>query len=165
MNESDQPTLAERMAELTFELLEQCQVKQERVAGNVGLTVAEFKLIRCVRSDTLVSAGELARRMQLSSSRLTRILDGMVRKNLVVRESASDDRRVVQVRLTEKGAELQHNLNSKYLQTHADIMELLPEEARDSVIMAMEKLRDAMEEWVKEERDVPAESPPAPARR
>jgi DNA-binding MarR family transcriptional regulator len=88
--------------------------------------------------------------MQLSSSRLTRILDGLVRKNLVAREIAPDDRRVVQVRLTDRGVSTRHDLNSQYLQTHVDIMHLLPDEPWESVIMAMEKLREAMTEWVKE---------------
>jgi DNA-binding MarR family transcriptional regulator len=144
MQGPEKSRIAERMAELTIELLEQCQVKQERIADNLGLTVAEFKLLRVFRNDTMVTAGDLARRMQLSSSRLTRILDGLVRKEVVTREVAPDDRRVVQVRLTERGGHLQRELSSQYLQTHVDILELLPDGAGDSVIVAMEKLRDAL---------------------
>ena len=149
MNRPEDLGLAEKMADLTFSLLEQCQVKQERIAATLGLTVSEFKLLRALKQEGPMPAGELARRIELSSSRLTRILDGMVRKGIVARVPAEDDRRVVEVSLTEGGRRIQRTMNEKYVQTHQDILGLLPPGGGDSVIVALEKLGEAMREWVK----------------
>ena len=149
MNEIGNSDLAEKMAELTFRLLDQCQQKQEQIAGNLGLTVAEFKLMRAFRQDRKLSAGELARRVELSSSRMTRILDGMVMKGIVTREAASDDRRVIEVTLTDRGSSVQQDLNDRYIRTHEDILGHLPSGAGASVITALEKLGEAMEDWQK----------------
>lgn len=147
MKDIEKDKQAEKMADLTFALLEHCQLKQEQMANNLDLTVAEFKLIRSFKDDQNLSVGELAKRMELSSSRLTRILDGLVEKKFVVRELAVRDRRMMEVKLTASGKKIQEAINEIYIKTHRDILELLPPGADESVIFAMEKLRDAMKEW------------------
>jgi DNA-binding MarR family transcriptional regulator len=126
-------------------------VKQERIAATLGLTISEFKLLRSLRKEGVVAAGDLAKRVELSSSRLTRILDGMVKKGIVTREAAQDDRRVIEVSLTEDGKRIQQTLEEKYVATHQDILDLLPPGGGESVIVALEKLGEAMQEWVKQE--------------
>lgn len=138
---------AEKMADVTFRLLDRCQEKQERIARSLGLTVAEFRLLRTFRGEAVLSVGELARGMGLSNSRLTRILDGLVDKEVVTREVSSQDRRVIIVELTPRGREIQKTLTERYLRTHQEILDLLPEGAVESVITAMEKLEEAMHEW------------------
>jgi DNA-binding MarR family transcriptional regulator len=135
------------MADVTFRLLDQCQEKQEKIARSLGLTVAEFRLLRSFKGEAVLGVGELARRMELSNSRLTRILDGLVEKDVVTREVSRQDRRVIMVELTPRGDEIQRLLSERYLKTHQDILELLPEGAVESVITAMEKLAEAMNEW------------------
>lgn len=137
----------EKMADVTFRLLDQCQEKQEKIARSLGLTVAEFRLLRSFKGEAVLGVGELARRMELSNSRLTRILDGLVEKDVVTREVSRQDRRVIMVELTPRGDEIQRLLSERYLKTHQDILELLPEGAVESVITAMEKLAEAMNEW------------------
>ena len=94
-----------------------------------------------------MSVGDLARRMELSNSRLTRILDGLVEKEVVTREVSRQDRRVIVVQLSMRGKMTQNTLSERYLRTHQEILDLLPEGAIDSVIAAMEKLEEAMHEW------------------
>jgi DNA-binding MarR family transcriptional regulator len=148
---ADQASLAEEMADLTFALLERCQEKEERIAGNIGLTVSEFKVLRQFRSDSELSAGELARRTEVSSSRLTRILDGLEEDGVILRHLASGDRRVMEVALTEKGRRIQTDLRRWYIQTHEDILDLLPVGTGESVIFALRKLNQAIQEWANEQ--------------
>lgn len=142
--------LAEQMADLTYELLENCQIKIERTAHKLNLTVAEFKLLRSIRDDEMLSAGELARRLTLSSSRITRIIDGLVKKGIVKKEVGGKDRRVVEIQLTPGGKETRDQLKAMYVNVHQDIISRLPSDAGESVVLAMEKLREATEEWIKE---------------
>jgi DNA-binding MarR family transcriptional regulator len=138
---------AEQMADLTFALLERCQEKQETMADALALTVAEFKVIRCFRGDTSITAGELARRMLLSNSRLTRILDGLVGKSLITRSPGTIDRRVMEVALTPKGRTAARKIEQTYIQTHQRILENIPSAARESVLSAMEELGEALQKW------------------
>jgi DNA-binding MarR family transcriptional regulator len=141
--------LAEHMADLTYELLENCQIKIERTAHKLKLTIAEFKLLRSIQNDEKLSAGELARRLGLSSSRITRIIDGLVQKNMVRKDVGGRDRRVVDIQLTPFGIETRDQLKEMYISVHEDILSILPSDASESVIAAMEKLRRATQEWIK----------------
>lgn len=142
--------LAEQMADLTYELLENCQIKIERTAERLNLTVAEFKVLRSVQDEEVLSAGDLARRLGLSSSRITRIIEGLVKKGLVKKESGGSDRRVVHLRLTSAGVQTRDQLRLMYVTVHQDIIDLLPSDASESVMAAMEKLREATHKWVKQ---------------
>ncbi|MCX6142919.1 MAG: MarR family transcriptional regulator [Ignavibacteriales bacterium] len=142
--------LAEQLADLTYELLENCQIKIERTAHKLNLTVAEFKLLRSIGNSERVAAGELARRLGLSSSRLTRIIDGLVAKKIVKKSTGGKDRRVVEIQLTSEGVQTCDQLRLMYITVHQDIIGLLPSDAGESVILAMQKLRSATHEWIKE---------------
>lgn len=107
--------LAQRLADLTSELLENCQLKIERTVERLNLTVAEFKLLQSMRNNKVLPAGELAKRIGVSSSRLTRILDGLVGKGFVRREVDKKDRRVVDVMLTAGGEKVKAELRTIYL--------------------------------------------------
>lgn len=137
------------MADLTFALLEHCEVKRQRMAETLRLTIAEFKLLLLMHEDDGIAAGELARRMEISNSRLTRIIDGLVRKKLLTRAVSTADRRVMRVGLTASGRAIRGELRKSYVRTHEDIIRLLPKGADRSVIFAMERLLDAMKTWVK----------------
>jgi len=139
--------LARKMADLTFRLLDQCQAKQEKIAENLGLTVAEFRILRAFEGSRTLPMGELTRRAELSSSRMTRILDGMVRKEIVTRQAAADDRRVIDVMLTERGLAIQRMLSDRHVRTHEEILHHLPPGTGPSVIVALEKLGEALKEW------------------
>lgn len=139
--------VAERLADLTFELLERCQEKREEIASKIGLTVAEFKALRLFGANESLSVGELAGRLELSSSRLTRILDGLVQRGLITRETATSDRRLMELRLTDEGRRVKQRLSEQYVQTHLEIISELPQGGPDSVVFALERLRDAMKSW------------------
>jgi DNA-binding MarR family transcriptional regulator len=142
--------LAEQMADLTYELLENCQLKIERTAEKLKLTVAEFKLLRSLQEGEMLSAGALAKRMGLSSSRITRIIDGLLKKGMVKKEAGGKDQRIVDIGLTPVGIAARSQLKAMYVSVHEEIINLLPSDAGESVIRAMEKLRQATREWVKE---------------
>ena len=142
--------LAEQLADLTYELLENCQIKIERTAHKLKLTVAEFKLLRSISENEKVAAGELAKRMGLSSSRLTRIIDGLVTKAIVRKGVGGRDRRVVEIQLTPTGIQTRDQLKQMYITVHEEIINLLPSDAGESVVHAMQKLRMATHEWIKD---------------
>lgn len=72
---------AEQLANLTFSLLANCQEKEVRLAEIHGLTQAEFRCLRLFNSEETVNNKKIAERMNLSPSRLTRIIDGLVKKS------------------------------------------------------------------------------------
>ena len=93
---------AERLANLTFSLLANCQEKEVRLAEIHNLTQAEFRCLRLFGTDESVNNKQIAERMNLSPSRLTRIIDGLVEKEYINREIDPNDRRNMRVMLSQK---------------------------------------------------------------
>jgi DNA-binding MarR family transcriptional regulator len=147
MNDTALPVEAEQLAELTLSLLEHCQTRVGGLAGALHLTVAEFRTLRSFGNDQALEAGTLASRVGLSPSRLTRILDSLVEHGYIVRRSEPLDRRIVRATLTAKGLRMRTRLREELTRTHAEILRLLPEGGAASVLLALQKLNEAMAEW------------------
>jgi DNA-binding MarR family transcriptional regulator len=147
MQTTDKRELAGKMADLTFRMLEDCTLKQEYMAEREGLSISEFRCLHSFQSDHVMNIKEIAHRMGLTSSRLTRILDGLVLKRFVKRTTDKNDRRVINISLTEKGLNLVNLLNGHVLSVHEDILSTIPVAIQNDVINALQHLANAMNTW------------------
>jgi len=139
---------AESLANLTFVLLANCQEKEARLAEIHNLTQAEFRCLRLFGSDESINNKAIAERMNLSPSRLTRIIDGLVQKEYIIREIDPNDRRNMRVSLSKKGQLLVQQLNKAYIDIHKDILQDIDEEQHQPLITAMTYFLSALEKWI-----------------
>jgi DNA-binding MarR family transcriptional regulator len=140
---------AERLANLTFSLLANCQEKEVRLATIHSLTQAEFRCLRLFGTDESVNNKKIAERMNLSPSRLTRIIDGLVEKEYILREIDPEDRRNMRVMLSKRGRQLVNQLNKAYVQIHSEILQDIEISQHEPLIIAMQHLLEALENWLK----------------
>src|SRR5262249_32315826 len=71
------------------------------------ITLPQFDvLVQLARQGEGLSFVELSRKLLVTSGNLTGIIDRLERDGFVAREPDASDRRVVRIRLTEKGSEL-----------------------------------------------------------
>jgi len=139
---------ANKLADLTFSLLASCQEKENRLAEQHGLTQAEFRCLRLFSANENVNNKQIAERMGLSPSRLTRIIDGLVKKGYINREIDNSDRRNMRVYLSSKGVEIVELLNKAYVNIHQEILEDIDESQHQPLITAMTNLLSALERWI-----------------
>ena len=140
---------AERLAHLTFSLLANCQEKEVRLAEVHNLTQAEFRCLRLFGKDENLNNKHIAERMKLSPSRLTRIIDGLVKKEYINREIDPNDRRNMRVNLSRRGKQLVQQLNKAYVNIHNEILEDIDVSQHEALITAMDHLLSALENWLK----------------
>jgi DNA-binding MarR family transcriptional regulator len=74
----------------------------------------------------------------------------LIQKRIVKKSVGGKDRRVVEIQLTPEGTQIRGQLKLMYVTVHQEIIDLLPSDAGESVIHAMQKLRTATQEWIKE---------------
>ena len=139
---------AEKLANLTFSLLANCQEKEVRLAEIHNLTQAEFRCLRLFGSDEVMNNKSIAERMKLSPSRLTRIIDGLVEKEYVIREIDNNDRRNMKVSLSNKGKSLVNQLNKAYVDIHREILMDIDESQHTPLITALMHLLAALDKWL-----------------
>lgn len=95
-------TLAARLTEILDSLLADChlEIKHESVA--FGLTASQYHALQAI-GDDLLPMQQLARKMLVSASTATRVVQQLVDKQLVVRNLDEKDRRTIRVHLSRKG--------------------------------------------------------------
>jgi DNA-binding MarR family transcriptional regulator len=143
---------AASLSNLTFNLLARCQEKENRLAEAHNLLEAEFKCFRFMSSEESLNNKEIAKRMKLSPGRITRIMDGLVKKEYMQRVIDKDDRRNMKLSLSRKGKNLSHKLNGAYIKIHKEILQEIDASQHKSLLVAMEHLHAAVERWLQKPR-------------
>jgi DNA-binding MarR family transcriptional regulator len=148
MKEDEMVKDASRLANLTFTLLSTCQQKESILAEQYGLTQSEFRCLKMFDKKETINNKTIAKRMNLSASRLTRIIDGLVAKGYTEREINPSDRRNMDVNLSKKGTNLVQKLNLAYVNIHKELLEDIEESQHKPLIYDMTNLLGAMERWL-----------------
>ncbi len=103
-------------------------------ARRANLTSPQLTVIKILETFGDLSLTELSERIRAQNSTVTGIIDRMEREDLVVRERSKEDRRVVYIRLSEKGARLARQIQVEPMEifrgallslSHADLKDLL----------------------------------------
>ncbi|MGB5846983.1 MAG: MarR family transcriptional regulator [Ignavibacteriaceae bacterium] len=139
---------AEHLANLTFNLLARCQEKEAWLAEAHGLFLAEFRCLRLFGSDESLNNTQISKRMKLSPSRLTRIIDTLVQKGYMKREIEQYDRRNMRVFLSRRGKILTNKLNKAFVDIHYEILKDIDVSQHEPLITAMGHLQLAIEKWL-----------------
>ena len=77
----------------------------KRLERQAGLTVPQILIMQAVQEAGVLQVSEIARRVSLSHSTVTSVLDRLEKKEVVQRNKIETDHRVVRVTLTIKGME------------------------------------------------------------
>ena len=104
------------------------------LASQFGLTGPQLTVIKLLETFENLSLSSLSERIRAQNSTVTGIIDRMEREGLVRRERSTTDRRVVHIRLSEKGQKLAKQIQVEPMEifrgalqslTHADLRDLL----------------------------------------
>lgn len=104
------------------------------MAREVGLTGPQLTVLKLLETFQDLSLSSLSERIRAQNSTVTGIIDRMEREGLVCRERSKSDRRVVYIKLTEKGTKLAREIRVEPLEifrsaltslTHSDLRDLL----------------------------------------
>jgi MarR family transcriptional regulator, organic hydroperoxide resistance regulator len=118
--------------------------RAEKVCFNVTLTQAYT--IGVIRDRGMLTMSELSQELGLAVSTLTRIHDVLVRDGIVCRYHDEQDRRKVNICLTEKGKELAQKLEACSEQFWSKILTAIPEDKKDEMTEILKLILNALEE-------------------
>lgn len=108
-----------------------------------SVTLAQCVVLLDIDEHEMETVGQLASHLRLDSSTLSRTVDGLVRKHLVVRERDESDRRVVWVSLSAEGASLCAEIHKNNDAFARSVLERIPEAERSNVLRCFELLVQA----------------------
>jgi len=121
----------------------------EMATGEYGITSSQFHTIRHIsKGDASVSA--LADCMHVSRPNVSRAVDELVQNGLVNRKRDPDDRRNIQLSLTDKGKKMIKNLHKKYGGILADQFSILSDEELRTLSSALESMKKVINHSIQE---------------
>lgn len=99
-------------------LLKRSQIKLAKAVdvalASLDITHAQGSIVLMLHSGNYSTAAELARELYIDSASITRMLDRLEKRGLIVRMPRGDDRRVINLKLSEEGTKLANQLPSLY---------------------------------------------------
>jgi DNA-binding MarR family transcriptional regulator len=110
-----------------------------------GITVEQFHILRHIRKGAS-SVSDLAEVRQISRPGVSQIVDMLVDKGLVDRQRHPDDRRYVQLELTQEGDRLLDAIFKKNQAWMMEKMAVLTPAELDEIMRALEMLRKTFDE-------------------
>lgn len=120
-----------------FQVVNEYSKKAER---QTGLTGPQLWAIKMIDETAPIKVSELARRMYLHPATVVGILDRLESRNLVSRTRSKEDRRVVEVELTDLGQELVTQAPEVVQGLLVHGLETLPQEELLTIASGLEQL-------------------------
>ena len=97
------------------------------LAKTTGLTAPQILVLQTIREKEAISVGEVANEISLSQATVTSILDRLEKRQLVYRERSQQDKRKVNVYLTNQGVDVLKQapmpLQDQFTRQFADLQE------------------------------------------
>ena len=120
--------------------------------ADLGLTMTQVRVLYTLQTEDGMAAGELAERLNVRPSTVTRIVDRLVRNKLVARDVDESDRRLVRHRLTKKGADVFRELRSMGRERLTRVFDRLDDKQVERVVEALRDLIEAVEAVASEDQ-------------
>ena len=122
-----------------------CQERVSYQSKKFELTPAELRSLLLFKDERYLTVTALAQRLEVSKSRVTKILDGLLKKKMVHRIDDPEDARIKLISLTPAGQKKTKEIDGFMTDLHHHLVLTLKPEDRKSVLASLEMLRASME--------------------
>ena len=126
----------------------------KELARSVLLTGPQLTVLKMLEGVGDLSLSELSERIRAQNSTVTGIIDRMEREGLVVRERSKEDRRVINITLTEKGSRIAREVSVEPMEVLRASLESLSAAEMRELMKILTKIARRVQAIVK--RDVPS---------
>jgi DNA-binding MarR family transcriptional regulator len=121
------------------------------VARELGLTGPQLTVIKLLETFGHLSLSSLSERIRAQNSTVTGIIDRMEREGLVVRERSTSDRRVVYIKLTDKGAHMAKTIQVEPMEIFRSVLTTLTKDDTKDLLRILTKLQKKVRAIVRDD--------------
>ena len=135
----------EQFRRLVQRLFQCCQERMHCQSERFGLPDAEIRCLLLFGEERYLTAKGIAQKLNVVKSRVTKIVDGLIRKTLLKKIPDPEDSRVVLLCLTPDGHAKLKEVTRFMLDLHAQVLGLIRPDQRSTLLSNLEMLRLSME--------------------
>ena len=115
----------------------------------INVTAAQGYTLMVFPETESISMNDLSQKMNLAGSTMTRMVDQLVQRGLVVRHVDKDDRRIVRVQLTEPGQTARSTLQASLSAFFNQVLSFIPDDEQSALIQHLDTLNQAIIQTLK----------------
>ena len=152
MNNKDHPRdlevpvrQAEQFRNLVLRLFQCCQERMQYQCDRFGLPDAEIRCLLLFGEERYLTAKGIAYKLNVVKSRVTKIVEGLIRKKLLQKVPDPGDSRIILLSLTPKGQVKLKEINSFMLEFNSQVLRTIHPGKRSDLLNNLELLRISME--------------------
>ena len=131
--------------ELIMRLFQCCQERMQYQCERFGLPDAEFRCLMLFGEERYLTAKGIALKMNVVKSRVSKIVDGLIKKKLIQRIKDPEDSRISLLSLSAKGQEKVNNINDFLQDIHYQVLLQMAPDQRKAVLTNLDILKASME--------------------
>lgn len=136
---------AQRLQELIAEMVKCCEDRKLFETGKFGLPYAELRCLLLFDGERYLTVKGISQKLDVTKSRVTKIVNGLVEKGLVRQNDDPHDARVKLISVTQAGKEKCQEIAAFQRELHRYILLHLDADERKGIFSYLELLRSAME--------------------
>jgi DNA-binding MarR family transcriptional regulator len=135
---------ATRLKDLIEEISYCCQERLSFLSEKFNLTPAQLRTLLLFKNERYLTVTAIAQRLEVAKSRVTIILNGLLKKKIVQRIDDPEDARVKLISLTLPGQKMTKEIDRFMTDMHHQLVLTLNPEERKAVLSSLELLRASM---------------------
>ena len=114
------------------------------ILADFGITPPQFSALLTLIQNGDMTIGELGEKMYLACSTATDLVDRMERNGLVARKRDTNDRRVIRLRVLERGHQMLEEVMQARRRYLSGVLERVSSEETASMVVALDHLAELM---------------------
>lgn len=118
--------------------------REARLRIDLGLSGSQFRGLAALEVDEILSCRDFSRRLALSESRGSRVIDRLVQEGLLSRTDCDADRRCKRLRLTPRGRALRLSMEIRRREFETGAAALLPPDSLDRLRADLRSLAEGL---------------------
>ena len=135
----------EKFQEIIGKLFQCCQERMQYQCERFNLPDAELRCLTLFGEERYLTAKSIAHKMNVVKSRVSKIIDGLISKNLIQRIKDPEDSRIILLSLTSDGQLKLNEINRFLNDIHSRVLSQMAPDQRQSVLTNLDILKASME--------------------
>lgn len=131
--------------DVIMKLFQCCQERMQYQSERFGLPEAELRCLILFGDERYLTPKGIAQKMNVVKSRVTKIVQGLIKKQLLQRIKDPEDSRVTLLSLTPNGQKKINDINAFIDEIHQEVLIRMVPEQRKSLLLNLDVLAASME--------------------